>query len=153
MLIKLLLPILFPSWRFFSSIGPSPRIDLGFVDGEERLPDSWVLFRPIPQQISKTEQFICFFHNPAWNEFLYINTCAENLFEAKGDYYPEEISRRLLNAVARGEIPVPEGARFLRFRIRAIYSEDAPADQIGQLRDEVFFVSSPYSLARRRGPQ
>jgi hypothetical protein len=146
MFIKLLLPILFPSWRFFSSIGPSPRIDVGFVAEAGNSPDVWVPFRPIPSKITFTQQIIRLFHNPQWNELLYINSCGERLFEGGDVFYREEIAQRLLKSIALGEIVRPANAKFMQFRIRAVYSEDTDANKMGQVKDELFLQSHAYEL-------
>lgn len=145
-MVKQFLPILFPSWRFFSGIGASPRVELGFAIEHDETPEYWIAFRPIPRRLSVTQHIIRLFYNPHWNELLFINTCAERLFEAKDDFYMDEIARRLLAAVVRGEVNIPEKRKFLIFRIRAIYSEDAPANIMGDVREAVFIQSRSYSL-------
>lgn len=148
-MLKLFLPILFPSWRFFSSIGPSPRIDIGFVAERRDLPTEWIPLQLACGHFSFSKNIIRLFHNPLWNEQLFINTCAERLFEGGDKFYSEEIARRLLAAIQRNHLAAPSGARFMLFRIRVIYSEDAAANTLGQVRDEVFLQSSPYVLAPR----
>lgn len=145
-MLKQFLPILFPSWRFFSGIGASPRVELGFVVERDDLPDHWVAFRPIPQRLTFSQHFTRLFHNPHWNELLFINTCAERLFETMDEFYMDEIARRLLIVIQQGEVSASDKQQFLLFRIRAIYSEDAPANEMGSIRDEVFVQSQPYSL-------
>lgn len=145
-MIKQFLPILFPSWRFFSGIGPSPRIELGFVLESNEAPGHWIAFRPIPRRLTFAQHLCRLFHNPHWNELLFINTCAEHLFEAADEFHMNEIARRLLAAIQRGEVSIPDNRQFLIFRIRAIYSEDAPANEMGSICDEVFVQSQPYSL-------
>lgn len=145
-MIKQFLPILFPSWRFFSGIGPSPRVELGFVIESNEVPDHWVPFRPIPPHLTFAQHLGRLFHNPHWNELLFINTCAERLFEAVDEFHMNEIARRLLAAIQRGEVSIPDSRQFLIFRIRAIYSEDAPANEMGSIRDDVFVQSQPYRL-------
>lgn len=145
-MIKLFLPVLFPSWRFFSSIGPSPRIELGFVAQENEVPTSWVCFQPIPQKLPLVQYIVRLLHNPQWNELLFINTCAEHLFTETTDFYREEIARRLLIAIKEGRIVAPASANFMRFRIRAIHSEPAPANQMGRINDEIFLQSRAYQL-------
>lgn len=150
-MIKLLLPILFPSWRFFSGIGISPRFDLAFVSAEGDEPSVWIPFRPLPKTLSFWQYLKQLIHNPRWNEHLFLNSCAERLFENGGDFYRQEIATRLFNAICSGEVAVPEATNFMCFRIRAIYSEDAPANCIGQVKDEVVFQSDCYALATHEG--
>lgn len=153
-MIKLFLPVLFPSWRFFSSIGPSPRIDIGFVAESNESPDEWVTYQVAQhftlQRFTLRNIIIRLFHNPHWNEQLFINTCAERLFEGGDEFYIDEIAGRLLANIASNSIVVPANAKFMLFRLRAIYSEDAAANELGQVRDELFLQSSPYALTRRK---
>lgn len=141
-MLKLLLPILFPSWRFFSSIGPSPRIELAFVVEKNAEPQVWLPFRPLPERLGFAAGVWRLLHNPDWNERLYINSCAEHLFAGPDDFYVQEIAGRLLNAVRNREMTVDDNCRYLLFRIRALELE------VGQLRDERVFVSRPFLLHR-----
>jgi len=50
--IKLLLPALMPSWRFFAAIAPSPRIELALLKTAKDVPDVWQEFRPRPEHLS-----------------------------------------------------------------------------------------------------
>lgn len=146
-MIKLFLPILFPSWRFFSSIGPSPRIEMGFTADKNSEPQKWFPFRPLPKRINFTLGLQQLFHNPLWNERLYINTCAEHLFEGYSEFREREIGQRLVAAVLNKEI-VPDGEfHYLVFRICALELE------AGQVRDEVVFVSKPFTLRDAGGKQ
>ena len=140
LLSKLVLPIVFPSWRFFSSIGPSPRIEFSFVGDHIAQPENWLPFRPLPKKISFIHGFCQLLHNPRWNESLYINSCAEHLFEGASVFYEQEIGLRLVNAVHSGEILNDEAAKELVYRIRALESVN------GELCDEVVFVSRRFTL-------
>lgn len=148
-MVKQFLPIIFPSWRFFSGIGASPRIELGFIFERDETPDCWVAFRPIPRNLSVVQHIIRLFHNPRWNELLFINTCAERLFDAMDDADMDEIARRLLTAIVRGEVDIPGKQTFLVFRIRALYSEDAPANRMGNIGEEIVAQSRPYKLNKQ----
>lgn len=139
-MLKLLLPIFFPSWRFFSSIGPSPRIDVAFMAENDTEPQTWLFFHPLPEQVGFAAGVRRLFHNPAWNERLYINTCAEHLFEHYSEFREQEIGVRLVRAVIKQEIPVQAMAQYLVFRIRAV------AVEAGQVRDDVVFISKQFAL-------
>ncbi len=139
-MLKLILPILFPSWRFFSSVGPSPSIEVGFAADKNSEPQEWLPFRPLPKRINFTLGLQQLFHNPLWNERLYINTCAEHLFEGYAEFRELEIGRRLVVAVLNKEIVVDAESEYLVFRIRALESE------AGQVCDDVVFVSKPFAL-------
>ena len=122
-MLKLILPVLFPSWRFFSSIGPSPRIHIAFSNNDHDEPTHWQEFRPIPQKLSFKEGVFRLFHNPRWNETLYINTCAERLFESYSDMREQEIMRRVVAAINSREINPDADSTFVRFRISAVIRE------------------------------
>jgi len=139
-MIKLLLPILFPSWRFFSSIGPSPRIEVGFTADKNCEPQQWGPFRPLPKRINLALGVRQLFHNPLWNEHLYISTCAEHLFEGYSEFREREIGQRLVAAVLNKEIGSNGEFQYLMFRIRALGPE------AGQMRDEIVFISKPFAL-------
>ncbi len=72
--LKLFLPALFPSWRFFDVIAPSPRIDLAMIDHPEAACDVWRECRPRPARIRMRDIPGRLFWNPAWNESLYLAT-------------------------------------------------------------------------------
>ncbi len=70
-LIRLFLPILFPSWRFFQEIGPSPRIEYRLADE----PD-WQPLDPIPDRLGAVAILRRLFHAPDWNAHLYLVSTA-----------------------------------------------------------------------------
>ena len=139
-MLKLILPIIFPSWRFFSSIGPSPRIEMGFAVDSQSEPQEWLPFFLLPKKVNFITGLQRLFHNPVWNDFLYINTCAENLFEGYSEFHEREIGMRLVDAVLNGNISINGKFNYLRFRIRAL---EASA---GKVNDGVVFISRAFSL-------
>lgn len=139
-LFRLILPILFPSWRFFSSIGPSPRVEVGFVTDANASPTDWLSIFPQPEKLSFASSLVRLLHNPQWNERLYINTCAEHLFESHSEFHEQQIAQRLLSAVKSGEIIAPEAAQYLIFRIRTLVSEHE------KLTENFVFISRSFSL-------
>lgn len=145
LMLKLFLPVIFPSWRFFSSIGPSPRIEVGFVVDKNSEPQEWLPFRPLPKKINFVLGLQRLFHNPVWNERLYINTCAEHLFEDYSEFREQEIGQRLVAAALSKELVADGEFQYLVFRIRALELD------AGQVRDDVVFVSKPFSLVDAGG--
>ena len=138
-ILKLLLPILFPSWRFFSRIGPSPRIDIGWLSEKNAQPLEWLPFRSLPEQMGVAAGVQRLFFNPVWNERLYLNTCAEHLLERDSAFHAQQIAERLLHAINTGELKAG-AARYLVFRVRALEME------AGQVRDDLVFMSEPIPL-------
>lgn len=128
-MLRLLLPVLFPSWRFFSSIGPSPRIYIAFLDKVDQIPTEWIEFRPLPEFISVKKGLWRLVHNPQWNETLFVNTCAEHLFEAHSRMREQEIMWRILRAIHSGEINHTAEAKFVTYRICALIREGATVTQ------------------------
>jgi hypothetical protein len=141
-MLKLLLPVIFPSWRFFSCIEASPRIEFAFLQSEQNTPEVWQAFRPRPNRLPLLQGALRLLHNPQWNETLYINSCAERLFDGYNSMREQEILRRICHAVALGEILAPVGSTHVVFRIKALMRE---AQAINEL---VTFVSRPCALAR-----
>lgn len=139
-MIKIILPALFPSWRFFSAIGPSPRIYYALLQNESDEPVQWLEFRPKPKMLSVKEGVLRLFHNPQWNETLYINTCAERLFEGYSDMRVQEIMCRLQAAVASNEILVGERDNYLVYRIGAVMREGS------SVHEQITFTSMPALL-------
>src|SRR5689334_18467260 len=114
-MLKLILPSIFPSWRFFSSIGPSPRIQLTFLQHVNDKPQNWREFRPQPARLTLLQGLLRLLWNPQWNETLYINTCAEHLFAEYSPMREQEIMRRLLAMVSSGDIAADENQPYLVF--------------------------------------
>lgn len=141
-MLKLLLPVLFPSWRFFSSIGPSPRVEYTSLKNENDEPENWQEFRPKPQVISFAKGFFNLFHNPQWNETLYINTCAERLFEGYSEMREQEIMQRIMAAVQSNEIFIDADKHYLTYRISAVIREGQVISQ------PITFVAKPVLLKR-----
>lgn len=141
-MLKLFLPVIFPSWRFFSSIGPSPRIHYAFLKNESDEPQEWQEFRPRPERVSFKEGLCRLFHNPHWNETLYLNTCAERLFEGYSEMREQEIMKRILATVNANQITLESKDKYLIYRISAIIREGQAITQ------PVTFVAKPILLKR-----
>lgn len=105
--LKLILPVLFPSWQFFKDISPRPRIDFALMQKQEKEIQSWQSFQPPEKNFS----FASLFYNQEWNENLYLYSCAENLALEEDHFYAEEIAKRLARIIDPGE------AKFFCFRL------------------------------------
>ena len=88
-LLGLLLPALIPSWRFFKSVEPSPRVQWAAEDGV------WHAFRPRPAHVSVAQMMGLLFWNPDWNDYLYVVSLAERMVVAPSDHSEAEIYRRV----------------------------------------------------------
>jgi hypothetical protein len=135
--LKLLLPALIPSWRFFDVIGPSPSIEYACLNSEQEQAGEWQEYSIRPQQRSFLQVIGHLFYNADWNQFLYITRCAEKLLEEPSDHSEAEIVRLL-----RQSVPAPQArAAFIQFRILLTERE------AGGLHTELAYVSVPYSWA------
>ena len=76
--LKLLLPALIPSWRFFYTFGPSPRIEYALLH-EAHAVAAWQEFRLRPARLSFGQMLLRMVWNPRWNQSLYLVSCAERL--------------------------------------------------------------------------
>jgi hypothetical protein len=102
--LRLLLPAIVPSWRFFDE-----------SDRENRA-ETWIEFRPKPAVIAPIEFFNRLFWNPVRNEDLFLISCAERLLAYQSAHSQREIFARLQQALLRrGDLP-PEISS-LRFRL------------------------------------
>lgn len=154
MIFKLLLPILFPSWRFFRSIGPSPRIDFSFISGSQSEPREWIPLNNLPQTISVFSSITKLFYNPDWNRQLYLNTCAEHLCETYEEFHEQEIGRQLLSIIAQHKIKVPEQSTHVKFRIRTLESDlQSQLVKNQPVQESLVFVSKLILLTAEGAPQ
>ena len=106
--LKLLLPALTPSWRFFNSVGPSPRIE--YALREEA--DNWREFRPRPAVLSFRQRLKRLFWNPLWNESLFLTSCAERLLENPTEHNRREIATRIAAELGQGRDDAPPPPQF-----------------------------------------
>lgn len=119
----LLVPALLPSWRFFDSVGPSPRIEIATAAA----PEDWRPLRPRPVRVDVAETALRLVWNPGWNETLFLVSCAERVLEDGRPHAQAEI-------VARARAAHGIDGR-LRFRILTV------ARQGTEIGGAVAFVS------------
>lgn len=142
--VRLLLPALFPSWRFFDVIAPSPRIEVALFSDAGDEGGDWRDCRPRPERVDLRHCLTSLFWNARWNETLYLATCAERLMQNPTEHSSREIRRRLRADLLRADRlretgGAPEGPLF-RFRLVFVSREN------GGLRRDVAFVSPLYPI-------
>ena len=98
-MLKLLLPALLPSWRFFDVIAPSPRIQYALLNSATETPGQWRDFRPRPKNLTLLQMFARVFWNPKWNESLFLVSCAERIIEQPTWHSEQEILKRILEEI------------------------------------------------------
>lgn len=114
--LKLLLPALIPSWRFFDVIGPSPRIQYVILNAKHDEPSEWREFRPLPVRVSFMQMLGRMLWNRRRNESLFMVSCAERLLQHATPHSENEILKRIkAELTVAGVCPVTEG--FLQFRL------------------------------------
>ncbi len=128
-LTKLLLPTLFPSWRFFEEIGPSPRIEY-----RANSDAPWQPITVLPERLGPVAMFRRLFFSPAWNEHLFLVSIATRLAVEPMLHDVNEIAARLTRMLD------PTGAETYQFRILFVAREDG---DIGQF---VFYESTERAL-------
>ena len=135
-MLRLLLPALIPSWRFFDVIGPSPRLEFAVLKTPDHPEPEWREFDPRPVRLSWAAILLRLFWNPRWNESLYLVSCAEKFFDGPSPASEKE----LLSRVARDIDFAPAESAFLRVRVSVLKREH------GSIKREVLLVSAPRRL-------
>ena len=132
--LKLILPALIPSWRFFDVIAPSPRIEIAVMRGGGGAAESWREFRPRPQKLTLTQMLGRMIWNPRWNESLFLMSCAERLAKDDEDFARQEIFRRIKREL--------NGEGFIQFRLIFHARED------GQIIKHIAYLSPQEPFGR-----
>ena len=117
--LKLLLPALAPSWRFFASVGPSPRIEFALKASPQDAPADWREWRPRPAVLTASQMLRRLFWNPDRNENLFLTSCAERLLDTPTAHSLAEIQTRLAADLA------PDAPPYVQFRIVLIQRRGA----------------------------
>jgi len=137
--LKLLLPALIPSWRFFDTIAPSPRIEFTLLKTAQDASDRWQEFRPRPARLSISSMLTRMVWNPRWNESLFLVSCAERLMESPTEHSGQEILKRLKAELERNSIDVM-ATPYLQFRLVFVSREGS------QLQKHITFISPIHRL-------
>ena len=135
-LLSLLLPALIPSWRFFKTVAPSPRIEYRLIGPDGA--GGWQEDRPRPAHLSLRQILSRLLWNPDWNEQLFLVSCSERLIEAPSQHSLDEINRRVARLL-------PPGPEDLQFRL-VFWSREG-----GQIIKQVEYESKPQPLASLQG--
>ena len=133
-LFKLLLPALIPSWNFFDIIAPSPRIQFALLTCAEQDPKRWHEFRPRPARVALTTMLIRLFYNAAWNESLFMASCAERLMQHPtqplAKHSEEEIIKRIKHHLTKNNSLVETNiATHLQFRLAFVQRHGSHLEQ------------------------
>ena len=140
--LKLFLPIIIPSWRFFDSIAPSPRIEFTLLETIQETSDNWQEFRPRPAKLSISNMLKRMLWNPRWNESLFLLSCAERLMISPSRKSEEEIEKRIKNELRSCGICSLDKPYF-QFRLVFFYREGK------NIKNFTPFISKTYRCDRR----
>jgi hypothetical protein len=116
--LRLLLPAMVPSWRFFNAVGDSPRIDHAVTTAPDAPDPTWVEVRDRVARLSLAAMARRMVWNPDWNEGLFLVSLAERLVTSDDPHTVAHSERELLMRVAR-RVPAPSDA-WLRVRVRLV---------------------------------
>lgn len=136
-LLGLLLPALIPSWRFFKSVAPSPRIEYRLI--HSGAVGDWQPDRPRPDSVGFGQMLRRMLWNTAWNEQLYMVSLSERLIGQGTQHSVDEINDLLAKTVPRHG---PDTA--LQFRLIFLSREGV------RLVQTVLYESEPVALERLR---
>ncbi|MBL4907051.1 MAG: hypothetical protein JKX94_06325 [Sneathiella sp.] len=143
--LKLLLPALIPSWRFFDTIAPSPRIEFTLLETAQETPVSWQEFRPLPSQLPVSSMLKRMFWNPRWNESLFLVSCAERLMANPTEHSSQEILNRIaieLKQGSRNAMATP----YLQFRLVFLSREGT------EIHQDITFISPVHRYIETANP-
>ncbi|KHA52452.1 hypothetical protein Z947_2755 [Sulfitobacter geojensis] len=136
--VSLILPVLIPSWRFFKAVEPSPRVQWAVGGAEQSQAADWQEYQPRPQTLSIGRMLQRLFWNPAWNDALFVVSCAERIALGRTTHSINEIEtrvRRDIHAAGKGG----QGGTF-KFRLVFVHHDG------GQRVEDVVFLSDPASV-------
>jgi hypothetical protein len=77
--LRLLLPAIAPSWRFFDAVSDSPRVDYAVLRAPDDEGGHWQEFRPRPPALHFFAMLRRLFWNAQWNENLFLVSLAERM--------------------------------------------------------------------------
>ena len=157
--VRLLGPVLVPSWRFFDVVGPSPRVEYAVLQHAAAEPAQWHRLALTLPNVSLTMLLWHLLYNAERNDLLFLVSCCERVLEASsGDAtasaavhaassasvgaQQEILLRALRHAHNAGLLPLQGAAeRCLRLRILQVRRVD------NDLRTELAFSSEAVAVA------
>lgn len=143
--LRLLLPAIVPSWRFFDAVTASPRLDYALLPTADAPTARWQEFRPRPAVLRAGTMLRRLLWNPQWNENLFLVSLAERLLGATSMETAAHSQRELLLRVARDldRHAACDPDAYLQIRLRLV-SRTGPGEHV---TEEVVYLSSPCQIA------
>lgn len=137
-LLRLCLPVLCPSWRFFETVEASPRVEWILLDLNTQPIQDWQAYGPTPPQLSPAQMFGRLFWNASRNADLFMVSCAERMI-AEPDL---RLHNEMLSRVWQKAKPQAPANGFLQFRIRFVHWG------AGQLLSDMGFLSELHIIRK-----
>jgi hypothetical protein len=143
--LRLLLPAIMPSWRFFDAVTASPRLDYALLAAADETVEQWREFRPRADSLAPTIMLRRLLWNPEWNENLFIVSLSERLMRSNNAETEAHSERELLLRVARHlhRHGLSEPGARLQIRLRFV-SRSGPTDTV---ESRIAYISTPRPIA------
>lgn len=141
--IRLLLPALLPSWRFFDGVSDSPRIDYAILgEGDAQ----WHEFRPRPAELGVMAMLGRLFWNRQWNEDLFLVSLVERLLNPLSPAALAHSQRELMARVGRHLAlhGLAGDGDVVQIRLRLV----GRIGQTARLSSHTVYLSTPAPLAQ-----
>jgi len=113
---KLLIPVIVPSWRFFDTIAPSPRIEFSLLNNKQKPSHNWQEISPRPAHVSIGQMAKRLFWNPDWNDTLFLVSCAERLVDYPTHHSANEIFKRIEYFIKQNNLNTTD-IHYIKFRL------------------------------------
>lgn len=140
--LRLLLPAVVPSWRFFDTVAASPRIDHALLAGPDDEAAAWHEFRPRPAVLTVGAMLRRLVWNAQWNENLFLVSLAERLIHDPDAATRAHSERELVMRVSRHLSRHGAGAAFAQVRIRLV----ARGEDGERLGEQVVHCTDPFAI-------
>jgi hypothetical protein len=136
--LRLLLPAIIPSWRFFDAVAASPRVDYAITPAPDTPNPAWAEYAPRPARVTPGAMARRMVWNAPWNEALYLVSLSERLIQHIDAHTTRHSERELLIRVARG-LNGCEGYLTLRIRLERRVGE--------RVQSHIAHVTPPHAIA------
>jgi hypothetical protein len=156
--LRLLLPALVPSWRFFDAVGASPRVEYALLPGPDPFGAAWAQARPRVARLGLRAMLLRLVWNPDWTESLFLVSLCERLMQASGAGTVEHSERELLLRVARGlgdgdgHSDSDGDGLYLHVRVRLVARSAGAGPAGGRITAHVAHVCPPHPMAQLQRP-
>ena len=100
--VRLLGPVLIPSWRFFDGVGASPRLEYAIAEHAADEPAQWHTLPLNVANVSITQLLWRLVYNAARNDQLFLVSCCERVLEASSGEATQSQAARADSSVCAG---------------------------------------------------